>query len=76
MSIIGMHVNWKRVDGREPSWKPEQGFGSLQVLDLDKSMVIAGDYGITTSEVNYIESNGNGIIIRTKNSIYSIEVWR
>lgn len=76
MNLIGQHVDWHKLEGKpNASMIERRGFGSLVWLEIGKRMVIAGDYGVTTTEVIGIETHEDGIEVTTKNSTYLIQPW-
>ena len=77
MDLIGKRVDWHKVKGKKNASMIEtKGFGSLYRLELDRGMVITGDYGVATTKVLSIEVHEDGIEVTTKNSVYLINPWR
>lgn len=76
ISAIGKHVSWEKLNGKpNASMQERTGFGSLSLLEVDRRMVIVGDYGLSTTVVTMIDPQQNGsIIVKTLNSVYLLTV--
>ena len=73
--IIGKQICWEKVSG---TYTPrilvgDRGFGILITLELDRRMVIAGDYGVTTSVIREIHSVEGTFKVTTENSVYLVK---
>jgi hypothetical protein len=73
--FMDKHVEWTKAFGKDNATMTEtKGFGSLYRLNLDESMNIYGDEGVTTSKVNKITIvDDKTLMVITQNSTYYVK---
>jgi hypothetical protein len=71
--LVGKHVSWKKIKSKSNATMRETtGFGVFSSIKLERSMVICGDYGVTTSAVKIVLEIDGGFKVTTRNSVYIV----
>ena len=73
-TMLGKRVSWEKLKGKpNASMQEKSGFGALVILEINRPMVISGDYGLRTSTVTTIDpQEDESIIVTTLSSVYLI----